>query len=96
MAAAQASPQGGQLATPPDQMAQRLATDAAPAVTGWTEQIRTLVERATSLQEIRDGLAELAPDMGLDDYAAAMAQALAAAALAGRYEVLQEAGGLDG
>lgn len=30
--------------------------------------------------------------MSLDDYAAAMAEALAAAQLAGRYEVLQEAG----
>jgi hypothetical protein len=45
------------------------------------------------LEEIRDGLAALSPDMTLDQYAAAMAEALAAAQLAGRYEVLQEAAG---
>ena len=41
----------------------------------------------------RDGLAALSPDMPLDQSAAAMAEALAAAQLAGRYEVLQEAAG---
>lgn len=52
------------------------------------------MERAQSLDDIRNGLEQLLPDMTLDQYAAAMAQALAAAQLAGRYEVLQEAGGL--
>ena len=63
-------------------------------MTGWLAQIRALVERAQSLDDIRNGLEQLLPDMTLDQYAAAMAQALAAAQLAGRYEVLQEAGGL--
>lgn len=81
-------------ATPPQAMAQQLAAGAAPAVTGWLAQIRALVERAQSLDDIRNGLEQLLPDMTLDQYAAAMAQALAAAQLAGRYEVLQEAGGL--
>ena len=44
--------------------------------------------------EIRDGLDALLPGMTLDQYAVAMAEALRAAELAGRYEVLQEAGGL--
>jgi hypothetical protein len=35
----------------------------------------------------------LLPDLDLDDYAEAMRQGLAAAALAGRYEILREAGG---
>ena len=60
----------------------------------WFAQIRKLVESAASLEEIRDGLEQLIPGMTLDQYAQAMAQALAAAQLAGRYEVLQEAGGL--
>lgn len=83
-------------ASPAMQQAALLARSAAPAVGGWVEQIRALVERAGSLQEIRDGIEQLLPDLTLDQYAAAMAEALAAAQLAGRYEVLQEAGGLGG
>lgn len=92
--AALAAATPGAAATPPQAMAQQLAAGAAPAVTGWLAQIRALVERAQSLDDIRNGLEQLLPDMTLDQYAAAMAQALAAAQLAGRYEVLQEAGGL--
>ena len=92
--AALAAATPGAAATPPQAMAQQLAAGAAPAVTGWLAQIRALVERAQSLDDIRNGLEQLLPDMTLDQDAAAMAQALAAAQLAGRYEVLQEAGGL--
>ena len=92
--AALAAATPGAAATPPQAMAQQLAAGAAPAVTGWLAQIRALVARAQSLDDIRNGLEQLLPDMTLDQYAAAMAQALAAAQLAGRYEVLQEAGGL--
>ena len=72
-------------------MLPQLAASVRAPATAWVEQIRELVSRATSLEEIRDGLAKLDPNMSLDDYAAAMAEALAAAQLAGRYEVLQEA-----
>lgn len=78
---------------PPRRMAAQLARSATPAVGAWLEQVRALVDKAHSLQDIRDGLDRLLPGMGLDDYAAAMAQALACAQLAGRYEVLQEAAG---
>lgn len=81
-------------AHPPSALAAQLAGRAAPAVEGWVESIRTLVQGAGSLQEIRDGLVRVLPDMGLDAYAAAMGQALACAQLAGRYEVLQEAAAL--
>ena len=94
--AALAAATPGAAATPPQAMAQQLAAGAAPAVTGWLAQIRALVERAQSLDDIRNGLEQLLPDMTLDQYAAAMAQALAAAQLAGRYEVLNEAGQLNG
>ena len=79
---------------PPSALAVQLAQRAAPAVDGWIDAVRALVQEAGSLQDIRDGLARLLPDMSLDDYAAAMGQALAAAQLAGRYEVLQEAAGV--
>ena len=76
--------------------ADQLARSAAPAGAAWVDQIRALVDGAASLQDIRDGLEQLLPDMTLEQYAQAMAEALAAAQLAGRYEVLQEAGGIGG
>ena len=74
-------------------MQAQLAENVGPSAAAWVEKIRDLVARSTSLEEIRDGIAALDPEMSLDDYAAAMAEALAAAQLAGRYEVLQEARG---
>ncbi len=80
--------------TPPQAMQPQLAANAAPSVAGWVGQIRELVMRAQSLSEIRDGLEQLLPNMSLDQYAAAMAEALTAAHLAGRSDVLQEASGI--
>lgn len=88
--AAQA-PVAVQSVSPPLAMAPQLAASARAPAAAWVEQIRALVMQASTLEDIRDGLVQLAPDMTLDDYAAAMAEALAAAELAGRYEVLQEA-----
>lgn len=82
--------------TPPELMVPLLARTTAPAVGDWIGQVRALVDRAQSLEEIRDGLELLLPGMSLGQYAAAMAEALRAAELAGRYEVLQQAGGLNG
>lgn len=78
---------------PPVQMQPSLAGNLAPAMDGWIGQVRELVMRAQSLAEIRDGLDALLPDMTLDQYAAAMAEALRVAQAAGRYEVMQEAAG---
>lgn len=78
---------------PPVQMQANLAGNLAPAVDGWIGQVRELVMRAHSLAEIRDGLDALLPGMTLDQYAAAMAEALRVAQAAGRYEVMQEAAG---
>lgn len=77
----------------PVQMQPSLAGNLAPAVDGWIGQVRELVMRAQSLTEIRDGLDALLPGMTLDQYAAAMAEALRVAQAAGRYEVMQEAAG---
>ena len=79
------------IAPPQAAMAGQLASSAAPAVSAWLGQIRSLVMRSNSLHEIRDGLAELLPHMTLDQYAAAMGEALQAAQLAGRWDVLSEA-----
>ena len=91
-AAAGQLPAGGPALPPWMAMQAQLAENVGPSAAAWVEKIRDLVARATSLEEIRDSIAALDPNMSLDDYAAAMAEALTAAQLAGRYEVLQEAG----
>ena len=69
----------------------QLSRQAGTALEGWFAQIRKLVEGASSLEEIRDGLEQLLPGMGLEQYAQAMGMALQAAEAAGRFDVLQEA-----
>ena len=74
-------------------MQAQLANVMEQATSPWFAQIRKLVESAASLEQIRDGLEQLIPNMTLDQFALAMGEAMVAAHLAGRYEVLQEAGG---
>ena len=71
--------------------ADRVDDALQPHTSVWINRIRALVEQAESLEQIRDGLEQLLPDMTLDQYAEAMAQALAAAALQGRLDIVQEA-----
>lgn len=68
-------------------MARQLDRQLAPAAGQWVDQVRALAEKAESLEQLRDQVAELVPD--LDDYAAAMADALTASTLAGRYDAQQ-------
>ena len=75
-------------------MQPQLASNVQQATSPWFAQIRKLVESAGSLEQIRDGLEQLIPNMTQDQFALAMGEAMAAAQLAGRYEVLQEAGAL--
>lgn len=77
----------------PKNAVEQLDDAMRPSTDQWIDQIRALVQNAASLDEIRDGLEQLLPGMSLDQYAAAMAQALAAAALQGRVEILQEVAG---
>lgn len=78
---------------PPSPAVARIDDDIQPITGEWIARIRALVESAQTLEEVRDRLIELLPDMTLDQYAEAMAQALAAAALQGRYDIVQEAAG---
>ncbi|MBZ8143235.1 hypothetical protein CLD22_25630 [Rubrivivax gelatinosus] len=91
-AAATVSPTAA-AAQAPELMLDQTRRTVAPAIDAWVQQVRALVDRVGTLEELRDGLEQLLPDMTLDQYAEAMSQALAAAALAGRYEILQEAAG---
>ena len=74
-------------------MVPQLANQIENATSPWFALIRKLVESASSLEEIRDSLDQLIPGMSLEQYTKAMGDAMTAAKLAGRYEVLQEAGG---
>ncbi len=74
-------------------MVDQLSDNVAPAADAWLDQVRQLAGNVDSLDALREGLLQLLPDMTLDQYAAAMQEGLAAAALAGRYDVLQETAG---
>jgi phage gp29-like protein len=76
--------------TPAQQMLPQVQETISPAVDGWIEQIRTLMNEAGTLDELRDRLLEQYPDMTLDQYAAAMGDALTAASLAGRNSIVEE------
>lgn len=79
-----------ELTPAPEQMLPQTSQRVAPAVNDWIEQIRKLSAEVESLEELRDRLLELYPDMTLDQYATAMAEALGTANLAGRNEVIEE------
>ena len=71
---------------PPGVLTDRLAEEGNPLVADLLAPIRAIMEEADSLEEVRDRLLDAYPDMGIDDLAALMQRALAAAELAGRDE----------
>lgn len=72
-------------------LATQLDKAMQPVMTRWVGVLGDLVKNAGSLDELRDGVLSLQKDMPLDDYATVMSQALAAAALAGRHDIVQAA-----
>jgi phage gp29-like protein len=67
------------------------ADDKLQSVTDvWINRIRDLVMNAESLEAIRDGLAELLPDMSIAEYSAVMADVLRLAELNGRSDIMDE------
>lgn len=78
------------------QMVPQLERDAAPATDAWIARVRGLVDellaQGGTLDDLRDRLIELYPELTLDQYATAMTAASAAARLAGRLEGLQDRG----
>jgi len=75
----------------PDAALARIDADLQPITGDWIGAIAALVDQAGSLEELRDGLEQLLPGMTTDAYAQAMGEALAAASLAGRSDLLDEA-----
>jgi phage gp29-like protein len=73
-----------------DRQADRLAREAAAAIDEMIEQIRAAVEQAQSLPALREALMALYPALDTREFTAVMQRALAAAALAGRYDLIEE------
>lgn len=69
----------------------RLQQEADAAIQDWVEQARSLVDEVGSLEELRDRLIELYPQMNAEQFSQVMGDALAAAHLAGRYDILEGA-----
>ena len=75
----------------PGYMVDQLDNNLAPVIDNWVSQVRALAERSESLEQLRDELLTLMPDMSLEQYTAAMALALNAANLSGREAAASEA-----
>lgn len=88
-AALRAQPSSG-VPAPPVQMMPMARARVETVTNGWIEEIRGLLAQVNSLEELSELLLEIYPNLTLDEYAQVMAQALAAAHLAGRNEVTEE------
>lgn len=75
-----------------DAQVAQLQKEGDVLIEGWIEQIRTLMNEVSSLEELRDRLMDLHPQLDASAFADLMGDALAAAHLAGRYDILEEAG----
>ena len=78
-------------ATEVDEFSDQVGNAIDPVISGAVAQIRALLERSTSLQDFRDGLAGLASSMDAQAFGKAMEQAGMASSLAGRYSIAQAA-----
>ncbi|MEI6158359.1 MAG: hypothetical protein WCP77_00885, partial [Roseococcus sp.] len=74
-------------APPEVRLAAQLDRVAQPHTDAWLNRIRTLVEGASTYEEIAAGLLALYPQLALGGLAEAMQQALAVANLTGRAEL---------
>lgn len=77
---------------PSEQIADRLAADAAPAVELMITQIETMLEAATDLEEFREMLMAAFPKLDAGPLAAVLGQAMSVANATGRAEVGTEGG----
>lgn len=73
----------------PELQLARLRDEGDAALEPWAERIRQAVDEAESLEDLRDRLVELLPDLDGSQFAEVMTDALAAAQLAGRYDILE-------
>jgi phage gp29-like protein len=79
--------ESGPPADPAEAMTPQLGEDLQPAIEDWQQQLRALLDQASSPEDLRERLLELAPQLSLDQYSEAMATALEAAEMAGHSDV---------
>jgi len=79
--------------TPINPIADRLDAETAPHWIDILDRIRTLVERADSLERLRDDLLAAYGDLSTERLTEVMAMGFAAADLAGRFDLEQESSG---
>lgn len=79
--------------TPIEPLAEALSEQAAPAWAAVLDQVRALVERAESLEGLRDDLLAAYADLDATDLARVMELGFSVADLAGRYDAHREADG---
>lgn len=72
-----------------DSQVKALAQATAAPLDDMVDALRELLDSVNSLEEFRDRLIEAYPDMNANQLADAMADGMAAASLAGRYDVLR-------
>ncbi|HWO99181.1 MAG TPA: DUF935 domain-containing protein [Methylococcus sp.] len=77
---------------PAEMIADRMEIEAAPALRDWLERIRSLVDRAQSLTELRDLLLSAYGDLPTEDLARLMQAGFAVADLSGRFDVAETHG----
>lgn len=85
------SPVKNQGGSPVDRLTDRMDVEGSPAIEAILTQIETMLEAASSLEELRAMLLEAFPDVASDELANAVAQGLLAGNLAGRVTVEAEA-----
>lgn len=72
-----------------DNQVNTLENATSAAMDDMVESIRSLLDSVSSLEEFRDRLIETYPEMNASQLADAMADGMAAASMAGRYDVLR-------
>jgi phage gp29-like protein len=72
----------------PDNQVDRLDQEAGPVLDKMIEQIRGVVEQATSLEDLRDRLLKVFPDLDAAEFGRTLQRALTAAELAGRFDIM--------
>lgn len=75
---------------PAELFTEKVRKSAQKTVGDWVSQIGAIVEATESFEEIQSKLSELYPDLKPGEFSGAIASAMAASHLAGRWEVLQE------
>jgi phage gp29-like protein len=69
----------------------QLGSFADRAIEGWIDQIREIVNQAESLEDLVERINQLFPEIDEDGFAEILGDAMAAAHMAGRYDILQGA-----